>query len=253
MEKSRLFGILSILSLIGIVYLVYFYYYTPAEVIPMEGFQTATTTPAELPILSVQSISPDVTTGPNKTLSIFDPTAAYVQANIAAIEYPLQAKNVIDTSGKLEGTSGAIRTQILDTYHWWLAAYAQNVYVSITDGIYKFGLYQFSDRYDTTYIEQFQIDYKNRVSSYYSSLLGLFQSHPIGFILSGIESIKTSEYNDYCTNAIKVIDIKNSNKEAGAAGMLPEVPYGYPDPGLFDGKIPKITYRCLGMSSANHV
>jgi hypothetical protein len=76
---------ISIIVLILIAVLLYFYYFQKS----VEGFQQSATS---IPLISFATLPTGTTGG---TYTIFDPTAAYVQANIAQIEYPQQAATIV--------------------------------------------------------------------------------------------------------------------------------------------------------------
>jgi hypothetical protein len=87
--------------------------------------------------------------------------------------------------------SGGSDTCPIGGYFWWVYQYSTAI-----DSMYVFHEYAYTGRRDYQYIRSY-VDYSNMVlREYYQDISDLFNSHPIGYILAGLEDMKNPEYEN---------------------------------------------------------
>lgn len=166
---------------------------------PQTGWNLVPSTEAELPSLVNGAV-----TDTQQSITIFDPTAAYVQADIAALEYPIMMQQIhnTDLTGDIFNNSSTKDTAI-SQYYWWMKNYSK-----YSSSIYFWSRWIYKRRY--TRLEQIEAGYWNEyladLQKYATSAANIFKSHPIAYIMKEYEKIKTAEYIEYINNPKPVIE-----------------------------------------------
>jgi hypothetical protein len=184
-----------------------------------EGFQTQTI-PTQIESLTDLSsrttfLPADPTDG--RSIFIFDPTAVWVQKDIASVEYPAVVQSVVDDINTNCTATNNSNCNYIDAYYWWIRFYSQKY-----DSLYMFGEYVNTDRRDYKYAEDFKNYIAKTLNQYYMDLLDLFKSHPVGFILANMEAVKTPEYSRIVDSIVDVDKLSDPFSKVK----------GYMDPGI---------------------